>query len=72
VRLIEAALQFVLGHSVVKSVIPGANSAAQVRTNRQLLETRIPPALWDDLKNEGLLRRDAPVDALGSGVDHRS
>lgn len=61
VRLIEAALQFVLAHPVVKTVIPGANSPAQVRANRQLLDAAIPPALWADLKRERLLREDAPV-----------
>jgi D-threo-aldose 1-dehydrogenase len=63
VRLIEAALQFVLGHPVVKTVIPGANSAEQVRNNRALLDTPIPPQLWSDLKSEGLVRADAPVPA---------
>jgi D-threo-aldose 1-dehydrogenase len=61
VRLIEAALQFVLGHPAVKSVIPGANSPDQVRSNVALLETAIPAALWADLKTERLLRADAPV-----------
>jgi D-threo-aldose 1-dehydrogenase len=63
VRLIEAALQFVLGHPAVVSVIPGANSPEQVRANAKLLEAQIPPSLWSDLKSEGLLRRDAPVPA---------
>jgi D-threo-aldose 1-dehydrogenase len=61
VKLIEAALQFVLGHPAVKTVIPGANSPEQVRANMHLLHARIPPALWADLKSEGLLRADAPM-----------
>jgi D-threo-aldose 1-dehydrogenase len=61
VRLIEAALQFVLGHAAVKTVIPGANSAAQVENNVRLLSAKIPPALWSELKSEGLVRQDAPV-----------
>jgi D-threo-aldose 1-dehydrogenase len=61
VKLIEAALQFVLGHPVVKTVIPGANSPGQVTSNMRLLNARIPPAFWSDLKSEGLLRADAPV-----------
>jgi D-threo-aldose 1-dehydrogenase len=61
VKLIEAALQFVLGHPVVKTVIPGANSPGQVTSNTRLLSARIPPAFWSDLKSEGLLRADAPV-----------
>ena len=63
VKLIEAALQFVLGHPAVKTVIPGANSAAQVKENLRLLKARIPPSLWSDLKTEGLVRQDAPVPA---------
>jgi D-threo-aldose 1-dehydrogenase len=61
VKLIEAALQFVLGHPAVKTVIPGANHPEQVRANMLLLNARIPPSLWSDLKSEGLLRQDAPV-----------
>jgi D-threo-aldose 1-dehydrogenase len=61
VKLIEAALRFALGHATVKTVIPGANSPDQVTTNLRLLNARIPPALWTDLKSEGLLRPDAPV-----------
>ena len=60
-RLVEAALQFVLGHPAVKTVIPGANSAEQVRANRALLDTPVPTLLWSDLKDEGLVRPDAPV-----------
>jgi D-threo-aldose 1-dehydrogenase len=61
VKLAEAALQFVLGHPVVKTVIPGANSPAQVKANVLLVNARIPPTLWSDLKSEGLLREDAPI-----------
>jgi D-threo-aldose 1-dehydrogenase len=61
VALAEAALQFVLAHPAVKTVIPGANSPDQVRTNAALLEAPIPPALWSDLKADGLVRQDAPV-----------
>ena len=56
-----AALQFVLGHPAVKSVIPGASGPGQVRANLRLLEAVIPSSLWSDLKTEGLLRPDAPV-----------
>ncbi len=61
VRLIEAALQFVLAHPAVKTVIPGANSPSQVEANLHLLDAKIPIALWADLKSQGLLRVDAPV-----------
>jgi D-threo-aldose 1-dehydrogenase len=61
VRLIEAALRFVLGHPAVKTVIPGANSADQVRVNFGLLDKKIPPELWTDLKDRDMIRRDAPT-----------
>ncbi|WP_434055762.1 MAG: aldo/keto reductase [Roseibium sp.] len=59
--LIAAALQFVLGHPCVKTVIPGAVSAAEVKANVEVLETAIPPGLWSDLKAEKLVRPDCPL-----------
>ena len=61
VALVEAALRFPLNHPAVVSVIPGGQSADEVRTNARVLGAAIPPALWADLKAEGLLRADAPV-----------
>ncbi|BCM19933.1 aldo/keto reductase [Mesorhizobium sp. J8] len=61
VRLIEAALQFPLQHPSVMSVIPGGQRPAEVESNRALLDTTIPAALWADLKQEGLMRADAPT-----------
>jgi D-threo-aldose 1-dehydrogenase len=60
-KLIEAALQFALGHPAVKTVIPGANAPDQISANLRHLEAKIPVSLWSDLKAEGLLRSDAPV-----------
>ena len=59
--LIAAALQFVLGHPSVRTVIPGAVSAAEVQANVALLERAIPDALWSDLRGQGLIRPDAPA-----------
>lgn len=59
--LIAAALQFVFGHACVKTVIPGAVNAHELRANAELLERSIPASLWSDLKTEGLIRSDAPV-----------
>ena len=61
VRIIAAALQFVLGHPAVKTVIPGAVNGAEVAANVEVLETPIPDALWSDLRAEGLVREDAPL-----------
>ena len=63
VTLPAAALQFVLAHPAVRSVIPGAMSAREVRQNVALLEEPIPAAFWADLKARDLLRDDAPVPA---------
>ncbi|WP_170330441.1 aldo/keto reductase [Ruegeria arenilitoris] len=61
--LIAAALQFVLGHPCVKTVIPGAVSATEVQSNVALLDRNIPAGLWSDLRSEGLIRPDAPLPA---------
>ena len=61
VALPGAALRFPLGHPAVASVIPGAIGAGQVARNVEAFERPVPPALWADLKAEGLLRADAPT-----------
>jgi D-threo-aldose 1-dehydrogenase len=61
VPLAAAALQFPLAHPVVATVIPGAQSIAEVRENAALVERAIPDELWTALKNENLIARDAPV-----------
>ena len=59
--LIAAALQFVLGHPAVRSVLPGAKSRSEVAANAAVLETPVPTQLWSDLRSEGLIRKDAPL-----------
>ena len=61
VSLIEAAFQLPLLHPCVVSVIPGGQRVAEVESNLKAAETPIPPALWDDLKAQGLIRADAPT-----------
>ncbi|MEP0233706.1 MULTISPECIES: aldo/keto reductase [Roseibium] len=61
VQLIGAALQFVLGHPCVKTVVPGAVSAREVEANIALLNMPIPAGFWRDIKSAGLIREDAPV-----------
>jgi len=61
VPLAAAALQFPLAHPAVRSVIPGARSAEEVRANLSLLRAHIPSALWTDLRQAGLLHPDAPT-----------
>jgi D-threo-aldose 1-dehydrogenase len=61
VRLLDAALQFPLRHPSVVSVIPGGQGVAEMEANLSAARAEVPQALWDDLKDEGLLRRDAPT-----------
>jgi D-threo-aldose 1-dehydrogenase len=61
VLLPAAALQFAAAHPAVVSVIPGAQSAAEIAANVALVDAAIPPALWDALKAEGLVDPAAPT-----------
>ena len=61
VPLAAAALQFPLAHPRVCSVLLGPRSIAELDTNLHLLELDIPPQLWRDLIDDGLIRQDAPV-----------
>ncbi|HET7767523.1 MAG TPA: aldo/keto reductase [Chloroflexota bacterium] len=63
VPLGAAALQFPLAHPSVAAIIPGPNHPEQVRTNLEWVRWPIPAALWEELKGEGLLRKDAPTPA---------
>ncbi len=55
------ALQFLLAHPLVSAIIPGALAPEQVEANVSMLEQPIPPALWAELKAEGLLPTDVPT-----------
>lgn len=61
VSLHRAALQFVLAHPVVVSVIPGGQTVSETNQNVTALDEPIPSAFWRDLKSQGLLHRDAPT-----------
>lgn len=61
VPLKAAALQFGLAHPAVASTIPGARSTAEVAENLEMAALPIPADLWAELREEGLIPRDAPV-----------
>jgi D-threo-aldose 1-dehydrogenase len=61
VKLAEAALRFPLHHPSVVSVIPGAVSPKQVAMNVKTLGTKIPKALWRELKAASLMDERAPT-----------
>ena len=63
VDLPRAALHFVLAHPVVVSVIPGGQNITEMQQNVALMGGSIPPALWEELKQLGLLHAGAPVPA---------
>ena len=61
VPLAAAALQFPLGHALVSTVIPGANSPQQVAENLAHFRHDIPQAFWLELRDEGLIHPMAPL-----------
>jgi D-threo-aldose 1-dehydrogenase len=61
VPLRAAALRFPFAHPAVRTVVVGARSPAEIDDNLDLLRRDIPPELWIALKEEGLLRSDAPT-----------
>ena len=67
VPLNAAALQFGLAHPAVASTIPGVCSSAEVEDNVGAEAYAIPDALWEDLKQQGLLDESAPWDKSKTG-----
>ena len=63
VRLVDAAFRFPLFHPAVLSVIPGGAGPAEMESNLAAAAAIVPPALWAELKAEGLLHPEAPVGA---------
>ena len=58
-----AALAFPLAHPAVVSVCVGARSPEQIERNIGLHRSVVSAAVWGELKEQGLLRPDAPVPA---------
>jgi D-threo-aldose 1-dehydrogenase len=61
VPLKAAALQFILAHPALASVIPGARSVAEVEDNIRMVEFPIPADLWAELKQAKLIAAAAPT-----------
>ena len=66
VPLRAAAIQFALAHPAVAAMLAGARTAAQLDDYPGLMRMPIPPTLWDELKDEGLLQPDAVTPAASS------
>jgi D-threo-aldose 1-dehydrogenase len=56
-----AALQFAVAHPAVSCVLVGARTSAEIEENVRLCRLPIPTGMWDDLRDAGIVRRDAPV-----------
>jgi D-threo-aldose 1-dehydrogenase len=56
-----AALQFILAHPAIVSVIPGARSVNELEENFELVTHPIPAAFWAELKAEKLIVAHAPT-----------
>lgn len=61
VPLPSAAIQFLLAHPAIASHIPGVRTVEQIEQNIAWANHPIPQDLWRELKNQRLLREDAPV-----------
>ncbi|OIV36441.1 aldo/keto reductase [Mangrovactinospora gilvigrisea] len=60
VTLPQAAVQFVQGHPAVAAVLVGVRSAAEAEAAADAFAARVPAALWAQLREQGLIREDAP------------
>ncbi|WP_113716770.1 aldo/keto reductase [Arthrobacter dokdonensis] len=54
VELPTAALQFAANHPVVRTVVVGATSPAQITQTAERMAEPVPAALWDELARRGL------------------
>jgi len=61
VPLRAAAIQFPLAHPAVAAVVIGVRSAEQMEDSVAMFRYEIPAALWEEIKDEGLLFETAPV-----------
>ncbi len=61
VALRAAALQFLLAHPAVATVIPGPRSKAELLDNIEMVQAPIPHAFWAEMKAEGLIAQHAPT-----------
>ncbi|WP_444913189.1 aldo/keto reductase [Microbulbifer sp. PAAF003] len=54
-------LQFVLANPAIAAVIPGASKPSRIKEDVAALETNIPDALWQELRQEHLVDEFAPL-----------
>lgn len=61
VPMAAAALQFILAHPLVVSVIPGGQNVAETEQNAAMVDASIPAAFWRELRESGLVHAGAPT-----------
>ncbi|MDX6247215.1 MAG: D-threo-aldose 1-dehydrogenase [Kribbellaceae bacterium] len=61
VTLPAAAMAFPLLHPVVAGIVVGMRSAPEATENLTSFATAVPPALWSDLRSEGLIDARSPL-----------
>ncbi|NKL21206.1 aldo/keto reductase [Rhizobium leguminosarum] len=64
VPLGAAAIEFVLMHPAVATVVLGAQNVDEVRQNVAATSKSAPPEFWAELKQQGLLPENAPTVSL--------
>lgn len=63
VSMKAAGLQFSLAHPAVAAVIPGASRPSRIAEDRAALREVVPTDFWRELREAGLVHRDAPLPA---------
>lgn len=61
VSLQAAALQFPLAHPAAITIVSGARTADQIKSNVEWFAEEIPASFWQHLKERGLIADGAPV-----------
>ncbi|MBY5537717.1 aldo/keto reductase [Rhizobium leguminosarum] len=55
------ALQFVIAHPAVVSVIPGASKPERIKEDHAALKVKVPDDVWQELRKENLVDPKAPL-----------
>lgn len=72
VDLKTASLQFAAAPKVVSSVIPGVRTPAQVTSNVDAMKTLIPDDFWNELKENGLISKQAATPKFVKAENQKS
>jgi D-threo-aldose 1-dehydrogenase len=61
VALRAAAIQFPLAHPAVKAIVAGVRTAPHLDDYPRFMAQPLPPDLWTELREEGLIPPEAPI-----------